>query len=167
MRFSMMMLAVLFSLSLGLNQAEAKVSQGDKFPELELKTLEGKSFKPESLKGKIVLVDFWAHWCEPCKISFPFLAEVAKKYKGKVVVVGVNVDSEIKDAKEFLATNPLPGVSVLSDPKTKFVEKVGVSVMPTSFLLDKNGKVTMVHQGFRSGDQATVEKEIAKLLKEK
>jgi cytochrome c biogenesis protein CcmG/thiol:disulfide interchange protein DsbE len=157
---------VIAALVVGSNSF-AKVAQGDAFPGFTLKTIDGKSFDSKSLKGKVAVVDFWAHWCEPCKISFPFLKSLAKKYNGKVVVVAVNVDDNVKDAKEFLKENPLPGAKVVSDADKALVGKVGVAVMPTSFVLEKSGKVHLLHQGFREGDQAEVEKALNEALKAK
>lgn len=159
--------AVLF-LSFNTSLAEAKVEKDQKFPEFNLPTLDGKGkMGTEDLKGKIVLVDFWAHWCEPCKISFPVLNKLAAKYKGKVVVVGINVDEAPKDAKSFLKDNPAKNIKILSDSKKSLVEKIGVAVMPTSFILDKEGTVKLVHQGFHAGDEKEYEKVIQALVKGK
>ncbi len=152
--------------------AVAKVSKNDPFPKFELAFLNGEKSQGQtldlaSLQGKIVLVDFWASWCEPCAISMPFLQNMAKKYKGKVEVVGINVDADTKDADGFLKKYPAPNIKFLSDAKSEFVKKVGVSAMPSSFILDKRGTVKVVHQGFRSGDEESLEAEIKKLMKEK
>lgn len=146
----------------------AKVTKDQKFPNFTLSTLDGKGKLSQSdLKGKVVLVDFWAHWCEPCKISFPVLNKLAKKYKGKLVVVGINVDENPADAKSFLKEHPVKEIKILSDSKNEFVKNIGVTVMPTSFLLDKSGTVKLVHQGFHQGDEKEIEKQIVKLIKEK
>lgn len=148
--------------------AEAKITKGDKFPQIPLMTLDGKKkFDAKDLKGKVVIVDFWAQWCEPCKISMPFLNEMAKTYKGKLVVVGINVDEDVKLAKAFLKEHPAPNVKFVSDSKNEFVKQAGVNTMPSSFILDKKGVVKVAHEGFREDDKALVKKEIEKLLKEK
>jgi len=160
-----MLMASLFSLSLS---AQAKVTEGQPFPDFKLSTLDGKPFSRNSLDGKIVLVDFWAQWCEPCKISMPFLNNLAKKYKSKgVVVVGINVDDDISKAKSFLKEHPAPNIQILSDADNKFVKQVNVKTMPSSFMLDRKGVVRMVHQGFREDDKKHIESEIQKLLKVK
>ncbi len=170
-------LAILRQVFLGLmfagicfevSMATAKVAKNDPFPKFQLQFLDTeKSLDLQSLQGKVVLVDFWASWCEPCKISMPFLQKMAKKYEGKVEVVGINVDAEKKDAHGFLKEHPAPNISFLSDAKNEFVKRVGVSAMPSSFILDKKGNVKVVHQGFRAGDESKLESEIKKLLKDK
>lgn len=145
---------------------EAKVEKGQKFPEIALPALEAKKkFDVKSLKGKVVLVDFWASWCEPCKISMPFLNSLAKKYKGKVEVIGINVDEAKKDAEGFLKDHPAPSVKFVSDAKQEFIKKVDVTTMPSSFILDKSGTVVLRHEGFREDDKKDIEAEIKKLLK--
>lgn len=148
--------------------AFAKITKDSKFPEIPLKTLDGKKkFDMKDLRGKVVIVDFWAQWCEPCKISMPFLQEMAKKYKGKLVVIGINVDEDPKLATSFLKEHPAPNIKMLADSDNTFVKQAGVSTMPSSFILDKKGVVRVAHEGFREDDKALVENEIKKLLKSK
>ncbi len=148
--------------------AEAKIKKGDKFPAIPLMTLDGKKkFDMKELKGKVAIVDFWAQWCEPCKISMPFLNEMAKKYKGKLVVVGINVDEDVNLAHSFLKDHPASSVKFLTDAKNEFVKQAGVNTMPSSFILDKKGVVRVAHEGFREDDKALMKKEIEKLLKGK
>jgi peroxiredoxin len=114
-------------------------------------------------QGKVVLVDFWATWCGPCKASFPKYQALAKKFDGKVVVIGISEDDEADGIKGFAqetgATFPLAwdsGKSVASSYKPES--------MPTSFIVDKNGLVRFVHSGFREGDEKEIESQVASLL---
>ena len=142
--------------------AFAAVKTGDVFPNLESFALEGKL--PAS-KGKIVIVDFWASWCGPCKESFPVLNDIQKKYADKdVVVVAVNVDENKDDMDTFLKEHAAD-FAIVRDAKQKLVSQVKVATMPTAFILDASGKVRFVHNGFHGSETAKqYEKEIQSLL---
>lgn len=146
-----------------------KLKPGDNFPLLQisrLKPLSGsKNFA--ALSGKVVLVDFWASWCGPCKEALPNYDKLYKKFgKNGFVVIGVNVDDEISDGEEFLKEHGVSFNHVFDEGK-KIVAEVGVESMPTSFLVDKNGKIKRVHSGFREGDEVKLEEEIKVLLNER
>ncbi len=146
--------------------AKAEVKTGDAFPDLTTFKLEGKL--PESLKGKVVLVDFWASWCEPCKASFPAMEELQKKYADKgFVIIAINVDEERKEMEEFLKKNKAT-FTLVRDAAQKLVDKAGVATMPTSFLIDGEGKVRFVHAGYQ-GDvtKKEYERRIESLLNKK
>jgi thiol-disulfide isomerase/thioredoxin len=122
---------------------------------------------PETLKGKVVLLDFWASWCEPCKLSFPVMEELRKRHAAEgLMIVAVSVDEHRADMQAFLKKQPA-SFTVLRDARQKLVEKVSVETMPASFLIDRQGKVRFVHAGFR-GDETKkkYEREIELLLKQ-
>jgi thiol-disulfide isomerase/thioredoxin len=150
--------------SLALNAA-ADIKIGDAFPDLATCKLEGKL--PESLKDKVVLVDFWASWCGPCIRSFPVMEELRRAYGSKgFVIIAVNVDEKKRDMENFLKNHPVT-FSVVRDARQKLVEQAGVSAMPSSFLIDKNGKVAFTHSGFHGSDtKKQYEQEIESLLKQ-
>ena len=144
----------------------AQPKPGDMFPAFEQFTLEGKL--PETLKGKVVVVDFFASWCGPCKASFPALNELHAKYAtNDVVIIGVNVDEKRADMDVFLKKHPAQ-FHVVRDAKQALVAAVAVGTMPTSFVIDSTGKVRFVHSGFR-GDETKKQyvKQIEALLAEK
>lgn len=147
--------------------AEAKLKKGDAFPMATLPALNGKgSLDLSKYKGKVVIVDFWASWCEPCKIELPYLNGLAKKYKGKdVVIIGVNLDEKQADAMTFLKDHPVQLPLAYDGVKKVLAEKAEIEVMPTSFIIDKKGVVAERHQAFREGDGAKIEKEVEELLK--
>ena len=140
------------------------VKPGDTFPDLAAFKLEGKV--PDNTKGKVVLVDFWASWCEPCKQSFPVMQELHTRYADRgLVIIAVNVDENRPDMEAFLKKNAATFV-VLRDAKQKLVEKTGIATMPSSFLLDREGKVRFTHTGFRGAEtKKKYEEEIESLLK--
>ncbi len=142
----------------------AELKPGEAFPELTAFKLEGKL--PEDLKGKVVIVDFWASWCGPCKESFPVLNELKKKYADRgLVIIAVNVDEERADMETFLKANPAT-FTVVRDAGQKLVPKTGIKTMPSSFVLDGEGKVRFAHAGFH-GDKTKkqYEEQIESLLK--
>src|SRR5665213_2325712 len=117
-------------------------------------------------KGKVVLLDFWASWCEPCRRSFPWMNSLQAKYGDQgLMVIAVNLDKENGLAAEFLKATPAL-FRVEYDPKGDLAAKFNVSAMPTSFLLNRAGHVVKQHAGFREAQEASRELEIEQLLKE-
>lgn len=121
---------------------------------------------PEASKGKVVLLDFWASWCTPCRKSFPWMNSLQKKFgSAGLVVIAVNVDHERSLAEAFLKTTPAE-FQVDYDPGGALATQMNVNAMPTSFLLDRSGRVVQRHAGFREAQLAGREAEIERLLKE-
>ena len=144
--------------------APAALNVGDNFLDLATFHLEGKL--PDALKGKVVIVDFWASWCQPCKESFPAMNELQKKYGDKgLVIIAVNEDEEKSDMQDFLKANTAT-FTVVRDAKQKLVAMAGIQTMPSSFVLDDTGKVRFVHGGFHGAEtRKQYEQEIESLLK--
>lgn len=160
----------LFSLCAGLvmalavkSPARADVRVGDTFPTLAEAGLSGAALPDTS--GKVVLVDFCASWCAPCKASFPVYSKLQAEYGPKgLVIIGVSVDNQ-PSAYESLVKKLHPGFVVVNDGANKLVAKVNVPAMPTSFLLDRNGKVLAMHREFHSGStEAELRKDIEQAL---
>lgn len=143
--------------------APAGLKVGDPFPDLSAAKLEGQL--PADLKGKVVLVDFWASWCGPCKKSFPVMEELQKKYGPRgFAIVAVSVDEKKEAMADFLKKNPV-GFAVVRDAGQKLVAAANATAMPTSFLLDGTGKIRYVHEGFRGTEtRKEYEHEIESLL---
>jgi thiol-disulfide isomerase/thioredoxin len=132
----------------------AEIKSGDKFPDLAAFKLEGKP--PETLHDKVVIVDFWASWCVPCKESFPVMDELNKKYSARgLVIIAVNVDEKRSDMDDFVKANPV-SFAIVRDASQKLVDKAGIATMPSSFVLDRSGKVRFIHSGFH-GDKTRKE----------
>ena len=120
----------------------------------------------ETYKGKVVLVDFWASWCSPCLQSFPWMNELQQRHsKDGFVVLAVNMDQDRALADAFLKKTVV-GFRIEYDPQGTIAQKFEVQAMPTSFLIDRSGKVRASHQGFREKQRAEREDEIQQLLKE-
>ncbi|MEI2723013.1 MAG: redoxin family protein [Verrucomicrobiota bacterium] len=139
------------------------IKVGDALPELSTFGLEGKL--PDDLKGKVVLLDFWASWCGPCKESFPVMDELQQKYGSKgLVILAVNVDEDVTAMKDFLKDHPVQ-FNILHDATKKLVGTANIASMPTSFLIGKDGKVVAIHKGFHGKETAKeYTAEVEKLL---
>jgi cytochrome c biogenesis protein CcmG, thiol:disulfide interchange protein DsbE len=144
----------------------AAVETGSKAPEIGLSDQAGKSVTVADLKGKVVLVDFWASWCVPCREELPELEALHKKYAAQgLVVVGVNADSERANMDKFLRRTKL-SFRVVFDESRAVAGRYAPRKMPSSYLIDKKGLVRFVHGGYRAGDEKAIESEIQKLLAE-
>jgi cytochrome c biogenesis protein CcmG/thiol:disulfide interchange protein DsbE len=116
------------------------------------------------LRGKTVYVDFWASWCAPCLRSMPLINELYAQYRDQgFEVIAINVDDPIEDGREFLLDTPLDYL-IAADTKNEVLELYGVRGMPTSFLVDSEGVVRMVHMGFRDNDIVLIETAVTGLL---
>lgn len=139
---------------------------GKPAPDLSIQTLNGKGdVSLESLRGKVVIVDFWATWCAPCKTSFPKLEELSKKVGDKVEIVGISVDDEKKGVVEF-AKESGATFAIGWDEGHKIASKWKIGTMPTTFVVDGSGTVRYIHDGYHEGETKLMEKEIATLAEE-
>ena len=144
------------------------VQAGDEAPDfrLPLLTQQGQ-LSLSSQKGKVVYVDFWASWCGPCRKSLPLLNELRNELKGKgFEVVAINLDEDIRDGRAFLKEFPV-SYPTLYDGAGKTPELYGVRGMPTSYLIDKQGRVQVVHQGFKPADITKIRAQVSQLLQQK
>ena len=115
------------------------------------------------LRGQVVIIDFWASWCAPCKEAMPFYADLQRRHPEGLVVLGINVDEDVR-AMEAALREAAPGFAVLRDPAGETVAAFGVEAMPTSFVLDREGKVVLVHRGFVPSDRERLGQAIEQLL---
>ena len=148
----------------GIALTAQALGPGSKAPAIALKDFAGKDFAWSSLSGKVVLVDFWASWCAPCKQELPVLEALYKKYKGRgFEIIGVNQDEDRGNAEKFLRRSPLSFV-VLHDAQRAVAAAYAPQKMPSSYLIDRRGLVRYVHAGFKASDAEQLEKEIRGLL---
>lgn len=114
----------------------------------------------DSLRGRVVYLDFWASWCGPCRASFPWMEAMQQRYRAKgLSVVAINLDRERRAADGFLARHPA-SFAVAFDPAGKVAEAYGVAAMPTSFLIGRDGAVLATHAGFAPGKAGELEARI-------
>ncbi|HTM50529.1 MAG TPA: TlpA disulfide reductase family protein [Bryobacteraceae bacterium] len=132
-------------------------------PEFELKDADGKTVRLSDYKGKVVLLDFWATWCGPCKIEIPWFIEFERKYKDKgFAVIGVSMDEEGWTAVKPFVSELAINYRILQGNDATADLYGGVNALPTTFLIDRNGKVVWKHEGLAGKD--AFEDEIKKLM---
>ena len=132
-----------------------------------LTELEGSPLSSDDkLQGKVVLVDFWASWCGPCRKSFPWLNLMQQQHAADgLLILAVNEDQSRADAAAFLAKYPAQ-FNVLYDQDGEVATRYKVNGMPSSYLIDKKGNVRFAHRGFKQADIDTFEQQIRQLLAE-
>ena len=138
------------------------VEEGDSAPIFDLPSIyaDHPAISTASLEGKTVYVDFWASWCAPCLTSLPLYNDMYHKYKDQgLEIVAINVDNPIEDGLDFLLDTPLDFL-IPADPDGEAAELFEVIGMPTSYLIEPDGTVKLVHMGFRSGDIDMIEEAI-------
>jgi cytochrome c biogenesis protein CcmG/thiol:disulfide interchange protein DsbE len=117
-------------------------------------------------KDKVVLLDFWASWCGPCRQSFPWMNAMQKKYQAQgFEIIAINVDKERQLADEFLKKLPA-NFTIAFDPEGIVATKYQLGGMPISFIIDRNGIIRKQHLGFHKKNVSKYEASIIKLLSE-
>ena len=140
----------LIALVLMVFAVKAQPKVGSTAPDIQLPNTKGATISLSSLKGKIVLIDFWASWCGPCRRSIPGLKEVYKKYKDKgFEIYGVSLDSDANDWKRAMFEDGIKWLQV-NDSKGDVAGKWEVNYIPNTFLIDKEGKIIAVNANERA-----------------
>ena len=134
----------------------APLAPGSAAPGFDLPGVNG-AVKLEQYRGKLVYLDFWASWCGPCKRSFPWMSAMQKQYgPAGLQVIAVNLDARREDANLFLNATPA-GFTIAFDPAGSMAKQYGIMGMPSSALIDRDGKVLSMHTGFNDTDRAALE----------
>jgi peroxiredoxin len=145
--------------------ARAEVKSGQPAPDFDGQTLSHQSLKLSSLRGKVVLLDFWASWCEPCKKELPLLSKLAPRLKARgIEVIAVNIDDDPRNAESFLRQKGI-ALTVVSDAGKKIVGRWEPPKMPSSYVIDPTGTVRAVNGGFEPGDESKLETQLLDLVK--
>jgi peroxiredoxin len=147
-------------------QGVRALDAGQPFPKIGVKDLKGRTIDAGLLRGKVVIVDFWASWCEPCREELPVLDRLYRTYGERgLVVVGVSVDNRLDNVHGFLRKHPV-SFPVVHDAHHVLSRRFEPPTMPSSYIIDRKGIVRHVHRGFRAGDAVRLEAQVKALLKD-
>jgi thiol-disulfide isomerase/thioredoxin len=137
---------------------------GEAAPAFELTAANGQRVALADLRGRVVYVDFWASWCAPCRRSFPWMNAIAARYAGEgLTIVGINVDKRREDAERFLRDTPA-AFTIAYDAQGTTPAAYAVAGMPSSYLVDRQGVIVDVEEGFHEARRAGVEARIRAAL---
>ena len=135
-------------------------------PQFSLAARGGHNVSLAQYKGQVVMLNFWASWCGPCRQEMPLLESIYKKYnKLGFTMLGVNVEPDSQAANEWLKATPV-SFPILYDTESKVSKLYDVAGMPTSVIIDRAGKVRMVHRSYRPGDENEYLDSIRSLIRE-
>lgn len=149
--------------------AAASAAEPGTTPDYVATDLDGNAHSAASLRGKVVLVEFWATWCSPCKESLPFYAQLVRENPDELVVLAVSIDARREDARDFLKKvvpdfEALPGFVPIWSAKHSLAALFGPTVFPTAYFLDRQGVVREVVVGFDQASRARSQAVMKKLV---
>ena len=159
-------LVVVFGL-LGLMVSPAGASSiSGKAPEFTLKSRSGQNLRLSDYRGQVLLINFWASWCGPCRQEMPLLEDLYKRY-GKLgfTILGVNVDTDSTKANNYLRDISVT-FPIMYDTTNAVSKSYNVNAMPTTVIVDRNGNMRFLHQGYKPGYERDYKKQVVQLIKE-
>ena len=135
-------------------------------PSFTLPSRSGDMVSLDKLKGQVVMLNFWASWCGPCRQEMPLLDQMHKRYSSLgFTMIGVNVEANTSDAEKWLSQTPVT-FPVLFDKENKVSKLYDVNAMPSTVFIDRKGNVRYLHRGYKPGDEGAYLNQIRALLKE-
>jgi thiol-disulfide isomerase/thioredoxin len=135
-------------------------------PNFELAAMVGNAVNLSQYKGQVVMINFWATWCGPCRQEMPLLEQLYKKYKPMgFAMLGVNVEPDSSGATEWLKATPVT-FPILFDTDSKVSKLYAVSGMPSTVIVDRKGQVRFLHRGYKPGDENEYLNQIRALVRE-
>lgn len=135
-------------------------------PDFTLKSRSGENVRLEDLRGQVVMLNFWASWCGPCRQEMPLMDELYEQYKDLgFTILAVNVDENREDALRFLDKVPV-SYPILYDPESRVSERYEVQAMPTTVMIDRDGNARYLHHGYQAGYEEDYERQIRELVRE-
>jgi peroxiredoxin len=154
------------ALAVTVGGAVAAVTPSAGAPDFTLPSLDGPNLRLQEQRGHVVMINFWATWCGPCRVEMPHLSRLYEKYRGSgFTVLAVNIDEDPYKAAS-LAKQLGMKFPVLLDREKKVSRLYDLSTMPSTVLVDRDGRVRYVHRGYRDGYEQTYDKQIRELLRE-
>jgi peroxiredoxin len=139
---------------------------GSVAPDFTLKSNSGKNLKLSEFRGQVVMINFWATWCAPCRQEMPLLNHIYEQYhKTGFTLLGVNIDDKPESAKA-LAQQLGISFPVLFDTDKQISHRYDVDAMPSTVLIDRSGKVRYLHRGYRAGYETSYDTQVRELLKQ-
>ncbi|MCV6606230.1 MAG: TlpA family protein disulfide reductase [Porticoccaceae bacterium] len=151
---------------IGLAIVATTANAADKAPDFTLKSNAGDNLRLAEQRGNVVMLNFWASWCGPCKQEMPLLDELHKRYsRAGFTIIGVNVERDPEDAKRVLRDIPV-SFPVLFDTDSNVSKLYDVSAMPTTVMIDRDGNIRHLHKGFKPGFEDEYRKQIKQLIRE-
>ncbi len=134
-------------------------------PDFTLRTTAGANLRLQEQRGQVVMVNFWATWCGPCKVEMPHLVRLYERYRGSgFQLLGVNIDEDPRNASSGASKLGIT-FPVLLDGDKRVAKLYDLSTMPTTLLIDRDGKLRHVHRGYRDGYELTYDQQVRELLK--
>jgi peroxiredoxin len=144
----------------------ATVATDGNAPDFTLRTLDGPNLRLQEQRGRVVLINFWATWCGPCRQEMPHLNRLYDKYRAAgFTLLGVNIDEDGRNAAGVASKLGLR-FPVLLDTDKKVSRRYDLGTMPSTVLIDRDGRVRFVHLGYRDGLEATYETQVRELLRQ-
>lgn len=135
-------------------------------PDFTLKSHSGRNVKLSELRGEVVLINFWASWCGPCRQEMPLLDELHNQYKALgFTVLGVNVEEDTYQARKLLKDMPV-SFPVLFDDSSVVSKQYDVVAMPSTVLVDRNGNMRYLHKGYKPGLEEVYLEQVRELIRE-
>jgi peroxiredoxin len=135
-------------------------------PDFTLKSVGGENLKLSEYRGEVVLINFWASWCGPCRQEMPVLSELHDKYKALgFTVLGVNVEEDSSKARKLLQEMSV-SFPVLLDNESVVSKQYDVIAMPSTVLVDRNGNMRYLHKGYKPGLEDVYMQQVRELIRE-
>jgi peroxiredoxin len=135
-------------------------------PDFTLESRSGENLRLEDHRGEVVMLNFWASWCGPCRQEMPLMDELYSQYKDLgFTILAVNVDENREEAHRFLDKVPV-NYPILYDPESSVSELYEVQAMPTTVMIDRNGTARYLHYGYQPGYEDEYEQQIRELVRE-
>jgi thiol-disulfide isomerase/thioredoxin len=136
-------------------------------PAFQLTGRNGKAIDLSQFKGQVVMINFWATWCGPCRQEMPLLEDIYKKYKPMgFTLVGVNVEPDAKGAEAWLTKQKPVSFPIVFDTESKVSKMYNVAGMPSTVFVDRKGNIRVMHKGYKPGDENFYLTQIRSMLKE-